>query len=89
MSGNRFSGRAVLVTGAGTGIGRAVALGFAAEGARVVVAGRSRAPLEETVSLVERAAERLRPRSPTSAAPTRRKGWWTPSSDGTARSMSP
>ncbi|GHF55853.1 SDR family NAD(P)-dependent oxidoreductase [Streptomyces griseosporeus] len=55
MSGNRFSGRTALVTGAGSGIGRAVALAFAAEGARVVVAGRSRAPLEETVALVERA----------------------------------
>ncbi|MEV0979360.1 glucose 1-dehydrogenase [Streptomyces sp. NPDC049915] len=55
MSGDRFSGRTALVTGAGTGIGRAVALALAAEGARVVVAGRSRAPLDETVALVAQA----------------------------------
>ncbi|MFE0450664.1 SDR family NAD(P)-dependent oxidoreductase [Streptomyces sp. NPDC058914] len=54
MSQHRFSGRTVLVTGGGSGIGRATALAFAAEGARVVVAGRNRAALGETVALVER-----------------------------------
>jgi NAD(P)-dependent dehydrogenase (short-subunit alcohol dehydrogenase family) len=49
----RFSGRTALVTGAGSGIGRATALAFAAEGARVVVAGRTAASLDETVALIE------------------------------------
>ncbi|MFS0770767.1 SDR family NAD(P)-dependent oxidoreductase [Sphingomonas sp. 1P08PE] len=35
---NRFEGKSVIVTGAGSGIGRAAAIAFAAEGARVVVA---------------------------------------------------
>ncbi|WP_406459983.1 glucose 1-dehydrogenase [Streptomyces sp. NBC_01622] len=52
-SSNRFSGRTALVTGAGSGIGRAIALAFAAEGANVVVAGRRREPLDETVALIE------------------------------------
>ena len=49
----RFSGRTALVTGAGSGIGRTVALALAAEGARVVVAGRRPEPLAETVRLIE------------------------------------
>ncbi|WP_418956941.1 SDR family NAD(P)-dependent oxidoreductase [Streptomyces tritici] len=51
----RFTGRTALVTGAGTGLGRAIALALAAEGARVVVSGRTAATLEETVGRIEAA----------------------------------
>ena len=42
-----------IVTGAGTGIGRASAVGLAAEGARVALSGRRRGPLDETASIVK------------------------------------
>ncbi|HEY2177881.1 MAG TPA: SDR family oxidoreductase [Caulobacteraceae bacterium] len=43
--------RVVLVTGAGSGIGRAVALGFLGQGDAVVLAGRRAEALEETAAL--------------------------------------
>ena len=47
----RFEGRNVIVTGAGRGIGRAIAQRFAFEGADVLCLGRTLEPLEETVAL--------------------------------------
>jgi citronellol/citronellal dehydrogenase len=49
------AGRVALVTGGGTGIGRATALELAGTGAKVVVSGRRAEPLEETAALVEAA----------------------------------
>lgn len=43
-----FAGRLVIVTGAGSGIGRALAQGFCSDGATVLGIGRSSATLEET-----------------------------------------
>ncbi|MFJ8631242.1 SDR family NAD(P)-dependent oxidoreductase [Streptomyces sp. NPDC093568] len=49
----RFTDRTALVTGAGSGIGRTIALALAAEGANIVVVGRRPGPLEETVALIQ------------------------------------
>ena len=45
------SARIALITGAGTGIGRAAALALLNDGWRVVLAGRRLAPLQETAAL--------------------------------------
>ena len=49
--------KVVLISGAGSGIGRATALKFLNEGCRVVLAGRRRDALEETVTLAGAAGE--------------------------------
>ncbi len=51
----RLAGRRCVITGAGSGIGRASALRFAAEGAQVFVVGRRAENTEETVALVRAA----------------------------------
>jgi NAD(P)-dependent dehydrogenase (short-subunit alcohol dehydrogenase family) len=54
-----MAGKVVLVTGAGSGIGRAVALGFLGHGDAVVLAGRRRAALEDTAALAGPGARSL------------------------------
>jgi NAD(P)-dependent dehydrogenase (short-subunit alcohol dehydrogenase family) len=49
----RLADAVAVITGGGTGIGRAVAELFGREGARIVVSGRRRAPLDRTVAAIK------------------------------------
>lgn len=48
----RLEGKSAWVTGAGSGIGRAIAIAFAQEGAKVALTGRRTGPLEETAAMI-------------------------------------
>lgn len=56
----RLNGKVALITGAASGIGRAAALLFAAEGARVAVADMAAAGGQETVDLIKKAGGEAR-----------------------------
>src|SRR5262245_33914970 len=51
----RFDGKVVVITGAAGGIGRATAVRFAQEGARVVLVDVSTAPLDNAIAAVDEA----------------------------------
>ena len=56
----RLKGKNAIITGAGAGIGRATAIRFAEEGARIMVAELDEAPGRETVEAIRRAGGEAR-----------------------------
>jgi len=50
----KFQGKTALITGSGTGIGQAIAKKFVENGASVIILGRRREPLDETLPILEK-----------------------------------
>src|SRR5689334_25116729 len=69
LASGSFDGQVAVVTGGGSGMGRAMAVEFARLGAAVVVAGRRPEPLGQTVALIEAAGGQGRGRPTDVRAP--------------------
>ena len=52
-SAKRLEGKVAIVTGAGQGIGEAIATGFAAAGAKVIITGRTKSKLDDVVTKIK------------------------------------
>jgi len=52
---NRLEGKAAIITGAGQGIGAAIAVAYAREGAKVIITGRTMSKLEEVAGEISAA----------------------------------
>lgn len=53
-SAGRLNGKVAIITGAGQGIGEAIAKTYAREGAKVVITGRTQSKLEEVAAKIEK-----------------------------------
>ena len=58
MTNQSYRDRVAIITGSGSGIGKATALALAQEGMKIVLCGRTVSKLEETAKLVEEAGEK-------------------------------
>ena len=55
----KFLGKVVVITGSGTGIGQAIAKKFAENGAHIVIMGRRKEPLENTLNVLSETINRV------------------------------
>ena len=55
----KFQNKIVVITGSGTGIGKAIAMKFAENGANIVILGRRREPLEEAAKEIEQVISKV------------------------------
>ena len=67
---SKLAGKVAVVTGGGSGVGKAVAAALLAEGAKVVIAGRDEAKLDAAAAELGGGPSGCRSSPPTSATPT-------------------
>ncbi|MDE1844731.1 MAG: SDR family NAD(P)-dependent oxidoreductase [Thaumarchaeota archaeon] len=59
----KFQNKIIVITGSGTGIGKAIAMKFAENGANIVILGRRKEPLEEAAKELEQVISKVKSNS--------------------------